>query len=249
MIRPFTGLCMLLAAGSGLYLYQVKHRAELLDREIMRTVEATRVAQERAAALSAEYTRLTQPDRLQDLAGRFLTLRPTQPTQYVQFAELAAHLPAVQATPAETAPPPEPDASPVAAAQPDTATVPVAIASNAAPAATSAAGQGQPQGSAAAPAAAPAATSPAASSPPAPKSVAHAPSRPARPDVIAAADRAALRPRPPERPVYRAPEPASVYQAAAESVPRAAPPATVFAGSALGEASHVALAPPVPIGR
>ena len=34
MIRPFTVLSMLLAGGTGLYLYQAKHSAQMLEREI-----------------------------------------------------------------------------------------------------------------------------------------------------------------------------------------------------------------------
>ena len=41
MIRPFTIICMVLAGASGLYLYQTKHRAQMLDREIQRTVRQT----------------------------------------------------------------------------------------------------------------------------------------------------------------------------------------------------------------
>ena len=41
MIRPFTCVCFLLACGSGLYLYQAKHRVQMIDREIEKTVRAT----------------------------------------------------------------------------------------------------------------------------------------------------------------------------------------------------------------
>ena len=36
MIRPITFVSMLLAAGSGLYLYQAKQQARVLDRQIAR---------------------------------------------------------------------------------------------------------------------------------------------------------------------------------------------------------------------
>ena len=38
MMRPISLLCMLLAIGSGLYLYRVKYHAQLLDREINLTL-------------------------------------------------------------------------------------------------------------------------------------------------------------------------------------------------------------------
>ena len=43
MIRPFTCLSALLALGSGLYLYQTKHAAQLLDHQIARTADEKRV--------------------------------------------------------------------------------------------------------------------------------------------------------------------------------------------------------------
>ena len=46
MIRPLTLICMLLACGSGLYLYQTKHRVQMLDREIAQTVQATMAARD-----------------------------------------------------------------------------------------------------------------------------------------------------------------------------------------------------------
>ena len=37
MIRPSPASAFLLACGSGLYLYQSKHQAQMVDREIERT--------------------------------------------------------------------------------------------------------------------------------------------------------------------------------------------------------------------
>ncbi len=93
MIRPFTCLCMLLAAGAGLYLYQEKHRAQVLDREIMRVVKATDVARDRTRMLRAEWALLNEPDRLASLAERHLALKPLTPGQFVPIADLANRLP------------------------------------------------------------------------------------------------------------------------------------------------------------
>ncbi len=94
MIRPLTCLCMLLAGGSGLYLYQEKHRTSLLDREITRTIRASEAAHERTGLLRAEWALLNEPGRLQDLADRFLALHAMSPSQFVPIAELASRLPA-----------------------------------------------------------------------------------------------------------------------------------------------------------
>lgn len=110
MIRPFTFICMLLAGGSGLYLYQSKHQAQLLDREIARTVKQAEAARERAGVLRAEYTRLNDPQRLAELANDHLTeLKSTAPKQFTTWTELEKRLPAVGTPPAE-APPLEPEA-------------------------------------------------------------------------------------------------------------------------------------------
>ncbi len=97
MIRPLTCLCMLLAGGSGLYLYQEKHRTSLLDREITRTIHASEAAHERTGLLRAEWALLNEPGRLQDLADRFLALHAMSPSQFVSAGELASRLPAVAA--------------------------------------------------------------------------------------------------------------------------------------------------------
>lgn len=94
MIRPFTCVCMLLAGASGLYLYQSKHRAHLLDREIMRTIKASDVVRERIGVLRADYANLTEPERLAALSHQHLGLKTLQPGQFVPPAELANRLPA-----------------------------------------------------------------------------------------------------------------------------------------------------------
>ncbi len=112
MIRPLTCLCMLLAGGSGLYLYQEKHRTSLLDREITRTIHASEAAHERTGLLRAEWALLNEPGRLQELADRFLSLHAMSPSQFVPLAELAQHLPPVAAP---SAVPDEDDAGAVVA--------------------------------------------------------------------------------------------------------------------------------------
>jgi hypothetical protein len=93
MIRPFTCLCLAAACGSGLYLYSEKHRTALLDRQIAGVVHETEAARQRAGLLRAEWALLNEPGRLQDMADRYLALKPMAPTQFVQLADLANHLP------------------------------------------------------------------------------------------------------------------------------------------------------------
>ena len=97
MIRPFTCVCFLLACGSGLYLYQSKHRVQMLDREIEKTVRATDELREQTRVLHAEWTLQNDPQRLQVLADQFLSLKTVTPGQFTSMADLDSRLPAVRA--------------------------------------------------------------------------------------------------------------------------------------------------------
>ena len=108
MIRPFTCVCLILAAGSGLYLYQVKQRAFALDASLRGTFHDIDVARERTRMLRADWALVNDPERLQVLASQYLTLQPMQPSQLLTMDQLAAALPPVPppATPAPVATPP-----------------------------------------------------------------------------------------------------------------------------------------------
>lgn len=124
MIRPTTLVCALLAAGSGLYLYQVKHQAQLLDRQIHHIRETTEATLSRAGVMRAEYALLNDPSRLEELAGQYLPeLRPTLPAQWTSMSELDKRLPPVGAPTADPAPL-EADPPPTASAEPATHVMP-----------------------------------------------------------------------------------------------------------------------------
>lgn len=118
MIRPITFICCVAACGSGLYLYQEKHRVQVLDRQIEQTVRATNQLREQTRMLHAEWTLLNDPERLRQLADQFLTLKTVAPSQFTSMVELDARLPPVQIP----APPADPQADttdmPVAQAEP-----------------------------------------------------------------------------------------------------------------------------------
>jgi hypothetical protein len=108
MFRPLTFVTLVMACGSGLYLYQVKHQAQVLDKQIDHTVKAIDTARAQVRELSAEWTLEGNPSRLQQLAEQFLPNdRPVQPTQFVGLTDLDAKLPAprpLDAAPAAPAP-------------------------------------------------------------------------------------------------------------------------------------------------
>lgn len=107
MFRPLTFITLAMACGSGLYLYQVKHQAQVLDRQIERTVKATDATRAQARELNAAWTLLGNPGRLQQLADQFLTIQPVQPSQFVALADLDARLPAPRPLDATPVTPPD----------------------------------------------------------------------------------------------------------------------------------------------
>ncbi|HET9018853.1 MAG TPA: hypothetical protein VFN46_04670 [Acetobacteraceae bacterium] len=128
MIRPFTFVTLLLAAGAGLYLYQAKQQGRVLDRQIDTIRNEAAATHQRAEVLRAEYTLLNDPTRLAELVAAHLPdLKPTQPAQWTSMAELDKRLPPVgnpTEAPAPLEPsapdavPPQHDLPPMAAAEP-----------------------------------------------------------------------------------------------------------------------------------
>jgi hypothetical protein len=123
-----------------LYLYQSKHHALMLDRDINKVLNSVDAARQRTGLLRAEYALLNDPSRLSDLATQLLPkLQTTAPSQFTTMADLDKRLPPV-GLPAEPATAPlETDAAPVASADqapttPDPAPAVVAdVAKDAAP--------------------------------------------------------------------------------------------------------------------
>jgi hypothetical protein len=97
MIRPLTLVSLIVAAGAGLHLYQVKHSVSMLDRELREVNRQTEVVRERTQILRAEWALLNEPDRLRQVAQRHLALEPMAPAQFIREAELDRRLPAARA--------------------------------------------------------------------------------------------------------------------------------------------------------
>ncbi len=92
MIRLSTCVSVVLACGSGLYLYQTKHQAQVLDRQIEHTVKAINQTRMQTRELSASWTLLGSPDRLQQLSDQFLDIKPVLPSQFVAMSDLDLRL-------------------------------------------------------------------------------------------------------------------------------------------------------------
>jgi hypothetical protein len=93
------------ACGSGMYLYQAKHRVHMLDQQIDQTVAQTETLRGESRALHAEWMLLNDPDRLHRLAAQYLAnLQPVAPTQFTDLNDLDSRLPAPVAPTTPTAP-------------------------------------------------------------------------------------------------------------------------------------------------
>lgn len=237
MIRPITCVTFLLACGSGLYLYQTKHKVHVLDAQIDQVVHQTAQVREQTRVLRAEWTLLDQPDRLQQLAAQFLTLQPTKPSQFASAADLDSRLPApLPPQSATPTPPPAIEDSPAGASvvastappdRPEPATVADRPASHAEPTHVTLASIRMPPNEAAS-------SHVPAPRPEAPRFEAF---HPAAPRAIAVA-----LPRPilTYRPPYQRYSP---RQASPAALPA---PAPVYGGSMLGMAHNAAPPPPTP---
>ncbi|MCE2564105.1 ABC transporter permease [Komagataeibacter sp. FNDCF1] len=107
MSRFVTLFFAIVAAASGLFLYNKKQQTTALDHQIAQIVEQTEHTRSQTAMLRAEWAMLNQPDRLGTLASRYdRGLQPVTPAQFVQMSALADHLPAVGSPPSHPAPAP-----------------------------------------------------------------------------------------------------------------------------------------------
>ncbi len=274
MIRPVTAICMLAAGASGLFLYQTKHRAVMLDRQIMAVLKQTDATRERIGVMRAEWALLNEPDRLAELSGKHLGLRTLSPTQFVSVADMGSRLPPPDApgtsyaTAEDALPPPAPAALPMAALaapgprvtarpvppQAPAAAAPVQVATAAPPRppAPPRLARAEPrEDAAAAPRPAQLATSSSQTATPT-VSVLAAPIKTTRPAPVAA-EAAAAHAAAPRATVAQAAWTAApaaaapAYQAAQYSSAAYAPSAPVAAQSALG-GTRASLPPPVPYG-
>ncbi|MSP05402.1 MAG: hypothetical protein EXR05_09260 [Acetobacteraceae bacterium] len=97
MIRLSTIICAGIFIATGSYLYHVKYQTRLLDRAISQTNRNIEVTRDRAGVLRAEWTLMSDPERLAELADQFLKLNTVAPRQFTTLADLSSRLPAVRA--------------------------------------------------------------------------------------------------------------------------------------------------------
>jgi hypothetical protein len=259
MIRPFTCLVFLLACGSGLYLYQSKHRVKMLDDQIAQIARSTDALRAQTRMLSAEWTLLNDPERLRQLASQFLTLQTVSPNQFTSLADLDSRLPPV-VVPGPPPGTPADGGEPADGGVPPSASVPMASDDSS----RAGANEGKPADAKVAeapPPAAPKAASPPTSSASPPRIAMTVPQeplhpaerKPATPRIVSAAAQprfVASQARPPEprAPDQRVFQPRFAEARSIAPVSRAPAPAPMpSAGGSLLGMAHGMGSPPAPI--
>jgi hypothetical protein len=113
MIRLATIAWLLLVAASGYAMFQVKYEVAKLEQQLAQVDRGIAESREQTRVLSAEWSLLNDPRRLDQLAHRYLDLRPLLPKQLASIDSLPRRS---QTPPAAVAVAPSPVASLPAAA-------------------------------------------------------------------------------------------------------------------------------------
>lgn len=85
VMKQTTVLFLVLAIGLALVLFTVKYQVQALDVELRQTNKGISEQREQIQILNAEFSYLTQPERLRGLANRHLGLGPVAPGQLATF--------------------------------------------------------------------------------------------------------------------------------------------------------------------
>jgi len=81
MIRFGTALWLLLVAASGYAMFEIKYAVMKLEDELAGVSRQIVTSRESTRVLGAEWSFLNQPDRLDRLAKRYLSLKPIATAQ------------------------------------------------------------------------------------------------------------------------------------------------------------------------
>jgi hypothetical protein len=104
MIRLGAALWLLLVAASGYAMFQIKYEVMKLEDEFARINRQIVTSRESTRVLGAEWSFLNQPDRLDRLARRYLSLKPVATAQIGSIDTLPRRSPVPSAAVAVAAP-------------------------------------------------------------------------------------------------------------------------------------------------
>ncbi len=93
MVKFVNAVLVLAVLVSASFLYSLEHATRGKERQIAKLNAAISEEREATKVLSAEWSSLTRPDRLQKLSEQHLKLKPVAADQIVAVEELAQRLP------------------------------------------------------------------------------------------------------------------------------------------------------------
>lgn len=88
MIRALNIVLVLAVIGLSIGLYDIKYRAEIAETKATKIEREIVTEQESIRVLRAEWSYLNQPQRMQELAKRYMKLEPLQPAQIGTFDDV-----------------------------------------------------------------------------------------------------------------------------------------------------------------
>ena len=94
MHKLFNAVLVLTVLVSGFILYSLEHKTRGLERQVASLQKKIGDAREDMKLLDAEWSSLTRPERIKDMAGKYLHLQTMQAVQIVKAGELGQKVPA-----------------------------------------------------------------------------------------------------------------------------------------------------------
>jgi cell division protein FtsL len=93
MLRIFNACLVITALVSAFILYSLEHATRRTEREIAKTEAAIAQERETINLLTAEWSNLTRPERLQKLSEQYLDLKKITADQFISERDIAARVP------------------------------------------------------------------------------------------------------------------------------------------------------------
>ncbi len=93
MIKFFNALLTVAVLTAAFSLYSLEFSKRAANRDILKLEAGIAEENENMKLLTAEWSSLQRPQRLQSLANQFLELRQAKQTQFVKFEDLGSRIP------------------------------------------------------------------------------------------------------------------------------------------------------------
>ncbi|RKK01870.1 cell division protein FtsL, partial [Teichococcus wenyumeiae] len=93
MFRPLTIIAITAFCVVGWNVYRAEDSARQLDRELRDLTRRIEQARDRTQVLRAEWALLNEPERLRQVAQKYLPLETMTPAQFIRLADLGGRLP------------------------------------------------------------------------------------------------------------------------------------------------------------